>query len=90
MPASSTLLQILGVVAEIVGVLMMANGIAGITRPGALPRVLYRALFKKPGLEGRLSEALNQEDRATTLRGLAVLVVGFLFQFVGLIVSLIG
>jgi hypothetical protein len=81
-------LQILGVLSEVWGVLLMANGIAGVTRWRKLPRLLLRALVKRPVLEGKLAQALDQEDRATTLRGLAYLVVGFVLQFTGLLVAL--
>lgn len=90
MATFAAFLQVLGVFAEVVGVLLMANGIAGVTRWHKLPRLLLRALVKRPILEGKLAHSLDQEDRATTLRGLAYLVVGFVLQLAGLLTAWLG
>ena len=55
----SLFLQLAGIVVEIFGVLMMANGLAGISRPTSLPTLLLRALWARPTVEARLSQALD-------------------------------
>lgn len=70
MAESALFLQLGSAICEITGVLMMANGLAGIARPREIPGLLLRAIRRKPQIEGKLIRALNQEDQATALRGL--------------------
>lgn len=81
-------LQLAGSVAEISGVLLMANGLlAGVAWDGVL-KALFDGLRRGPGARGavRMSE-LSEEDRVVTLQGLGFILVGFVLQGLGTVAA---
>ncbi len=86
------ILQMLGSVAEIAGVVLMANGYLSPARgETAKLQVLMSALFGGPsadGAEEAYDAGLSSESYRSVLRGLAVVGLGFLLQAVALLVSI--
>lgn len=82
------ILSISGLIAEIVGVLLMANGYLGVMRWYQVPWILLKCLWRKDTVAGaKAIKNLADEDIAWVLRGLALIGLGFLLQLMGILMS---
>lgn len=83
-----TLIQIGGLVLEIVGVVLMANGYTRAVYGRGTLGLLIRALWRDPVIkEATRLRPLTREDDAIVLQGLAVIALGFLCQAGGLLLG---
>jgi hypothetical protein len=88
----SVLLQLGGLVAEILGVLgvlLMANGFLHRVTVGVLPRLLLSALVRGDVARGVVRTALEPSKDLAALQGLAFIGLGFFCQAIGLALSLL-
>ncbi|MFV2073459.1 MAG: hypothetical protein ACC742_12510 [Thermoanaerobaculales bacterium] len=83
-------LQLAGSVAEIIGIVLMANGLLSGIAWGGVLRTLIDAIRRGPSARGavRMSE-LGEENGLHTLQGLAFVLVGFVLQAVGTVLSML-
>ena len=86
----SILLQLVGLAAQLAGVLLMANGYTGLVRAGNVPRLLASALRRGAAARGAAElHSLTVEDKLRSLQGLASIGLGFLLQTAGTALPLV-
>lgn len=82
-------LDLIGLLLQIAGVLLMANGYTGMVRATHLPRLLLSALVRGPVARGAARVGtVTPEDRLRSLHGLSLVGVGFLLQAVSKVLLL--
>ena len=83
-------LQIIGLILNIIGALLMSYSYYSTSRLYHLPKKLLMALWsiKRAELTVDLAK-LNGQQLGRAFQGLAFILIGFIFQFLGLIVSAI-
>ncbi len=82
-------LQLLGLMMEIVGVLLMANSYTGIVPLRQLLFILFSALFRGATAAGAVEVAhLRLENKIAALQGLALMGFGFGLQTIGILLAL--
>lgn len=96
--------QLLGLTLEIIGVLLMANLYVGlVSLLGAIP-LLASALVKgkaargavyllqdeSPATSSSAGQPVNQDNKLTSLQGLAFIGLGFLIQAIGVLLAAIS
>lgn len=86
--AIGTVVQLAGSAIEVWGGVLMANALLQLVPPLKTPKYLVNALFGGKAARGvaRLRGA-TEENRLTSLRGLALVTLGFLLQFFGTLVG---
>ncbi len=82
------LLNILGLLAEIIGVMLMANAYLQSTRLIQTPWILLKCLWSVKTVTGLVAiKDLETEDSGKVLRGLAFIAIGFVLQLLGVVFS---
>lgn len=78
------LLQVVGLLLQLAGVLLMANGYTNFVHPGDLVALLSSALWRGKSARGAAAlQKLSQEKKLASLQGLAFVGLGFLVQALG-------
>jgi hypothetical protein len=87
----AAVLQLLGLVMEIAGVLLMANVYTGIVPVRQLLFIMFSALVRGVEAAGAAEVAhLRVESRLAVLQGLALVGFGFFLQAIGVLWAMLG
>jgi hypothetical protein len=87
---TSNLLQLLGTGFEIWGALAMANSYLSVVRRRDVPRILWAALWRAAAARGASElSVLSGDHRLESLRGLALICLGFMIQGIGMALALL-
>jgi len=76
------LCELAGTLLEVVGALYLANRYLSIAIPSQLPMALIRVVFNPKKVAGLIlwGEKVSQENALTSLRGIALLISGFIVK----------
>lgn len=81
-----TILQVAGLVLEVIGVVAMSFGYLEVATRRAMPGVFLSALWRGDLARGAARSDLNADNRLRTLQGLALIGVGFTLQTAGTLI----
>lgn len=88
---ASNLLQLLGVSFDVWGALALANGYLSAVQRRDVLRVLWSALWSGSAARGASElSVVSPEKRLESLRGLALIGLGFLLQAIGAALALLA
>ena len=89
MPIVINVVQLCGIILEIIGVLFMANYFLQI-RWYQIPKVVLTSFYRSgSGKSASVISDFTPEDKLTSLQGLSFLFLGFLIQGIAIIISLL-
>ncbi len=87
MTSVSDTLSVIGLLFDLAGALSMASGFVSAVRLPDLLKTLFTSLLSKELARGtELLSSLNDQHTGAIVRGLALLVIGFLLQLIAVLI----